>query len=262
MKKLVIGNWKMYPTLSDGLVLATTLRQKMTEIKGVDVAIAPPASWLVPIKLAWKHRLDNLHLAAQNVWAEDQGAFTGEISAFMLKDIVSYAILGHSERREFLDEDSELVAEKVQSCLKWGITPVVCVGEGKKVLLSDGSVNTAQWARLQEQLLESLRGVKADQLAKVVIAYEPVWAISTHHPTAAASPAYVEAVIGKLRSALSKRLTSGAAGQVRFLYGGSVTAATAGDYLRQQEVAGLLVGRASVNGREFAEICALAARIG
>lgn len=261
MKKLIVGNWKLYPTLSDSLVLATSLKTALEDIKGVEIAVAPPTAWLVPVRTSWKHKLPYLHLAAQNIWPEDQGAFTGEVSAYMLKDVVSYAIVGHSERRN-MGEDSEQVAEKAQACLKWGITPIVCVGEEKKIIHADGTIDSYVWSRLSEQLLESLQGIGSAKLASVVIAYEPVWSISAHNPSSIAKPEYVERIIAKLRAKLAEKYGNAPASQVRFLYGGSVNATSAGDYMREREVGGLLIGSASVKAKDFVETCRLAAKLG
>ncbi len=260
MKRLIIGNWKLYPTLSDSLVLATALKSALEDIKGIEIAIAPPTAWLVPISTSWKHKLPYLHLAAQNIWPEDQGAFTGEVSAYLLKDLVSYAIVGHSERRS-MGEESEQVSEKAQACLKWGITPVICVGEAKKIIHADGTVDSYQWSRLSEQLMESLRGITQAKLPEVVIAYEPVWSISAHNPSSVAKPEYVEQIIAKLRLTLGEKYGREPASQVRFLYGGSVSAQTAGNYLREREVRGLLIGSASVKAKDFIETCRIAATL-
>lgn len=260
-KKLVVGNWKLYPTLSDSLVLAASFKRSLEDIQGVDVAIAPPASWLVSIAREWKHQLPHLRLAAQNIHAEDQGAFTGEISAYLLKDIISYAIIGHSERRS-MGEKSEAVSQKAQACLKWGITPIVCVGETKKIMSDDGSTDSAEWARLREELKESVKAVTKAKLTETVIAYEPVWAISSHHPASAADPSYAQAMIAKLRLELADQFGNQIASQIRFLYGGSVASANAADYLRLGEVGGLLVGHESVKAKDFTAICRSAARAG
>lgn len=261
MQKLIVGNWKLYPTLSDSIVLSTTLKRSLEEIKGVEAVIAPPLPWLVPIHQGWRHRLNHLHLAAQNIWADDQGAFTGEISAYMLKDIVRYAIVGHSERRA-VGEDSEMVSEKVQACLKWGVTPILCVGEAKKIIYADGTTNSYQWSRLAEQMIESLSGVSRAKLSSVVIAYESVWAISSHNPASIAKPGYVEQIITKLRTKLADKFGNEAASSVRFLYGGSVAHENAADYLRLPELGGLLIGSASVKAKDFTETCRLAAKLG
>ena len=113
--KLIVGNWKMYPTLSDSMVLASTLKKSLEEINGVEVVLAPPTAWLVSIAETWKHKPQHLSLAAQNIWPNDQGAYTGEVSAYLLKNIVQYAIVGHSERRQNALDDNQLVHQKIKA---------------------------------------------------------------------------------------------------------------------------------------------------
>src|SRR5438552_629434 len=116
MAKVIIGNWKMYPTLSDSLVLTATLKKGLEELKGVEVIIAPPQPWLVPVIEAWGHRLSHVHFASQNIWPDDQGAFTGETSAYLLKNLIRSALVGHSERRLNNHETNDLIHEKILSC--------------------------------------------------------------------------------------------------------------------------------------------------
>lgn len=255
--KLIVGNWKMYPTLSDSLVLAATFKRALEDLRGVEVALAPPIAWLVPIAESWPRRLPHVHLAAQNIWSNDQGAFTGEVSAYMLKNIVSFAIVGHSERRRRASEDNDLVHQKVQACLQWGITPILCLGETKKMVDATGRFDAYQWEKVVAQLLEGVAPAKGDQLSKIVIAYEPVWAIGSG---TAATPEYTLRVIAKLKEKLTEEYDSKAAGVVRFLYGGSVTPSNAAEFLRYPEIGGLLTGGVSVKAKDFIQICRLAAK--
>lgn len=257
MKKLIVGNWKMYPTLSDSLVLAASVKQSLDELSGVDVVIAPPTPWLVPILEGWKHKVGHLHFAAQNIWPEDQGAFTGETSAYMLKNLVSYTIIGHSERRNYQGEENELLSAKVHAALKWGIKPILCVGEAKKMVDSQGKFDNYQWEQMSEQLIEGLSGVKADQLEKVVIAYEPVWAIGTHNP---ATAEYAVKVITKLKEKLTEKYGSNAS-LAKFIYGGSVSTTNAAEYLKFPEIQGLLIGGLSVKSADFIKVCHLASKL-
>lgn len=258
MNKLIIGNWKMYPTLSDAVVLATSLKSGIDDLAGVEVIIAPPMPWLVPVAEHWRHRPKHLHLAAQNVWPEDQGAYTGETSPYLLKDIISYALIGHSERRRYNAEDDDIIAQKIHACLKWRITPIVCVGEAKKAMMADGKVDNREWKKLADQLMAALEGLTADQLEKIVIAYEPVWAIGGTNP---ASPDYANKMIERLTDRVTEKYGRAAATNLRFLYGGSVTSTQATDYLRYPAISGLLVGSASVKAKEFLEICRQAAHL-
>lgn len=255
MKKLIVGNWKMYPTLSDSIVLAGSVRSGLEGIGGVQVVIAPPISWLVPVIEHWKRSLPNVHFGAQNIWPDDQGAFTGEVSAYMLKHMVKYAIVGHSERRN-AGEDDDLISRKVSACLRWRIKPILCVGETRK-MISGETVDQNEWRKVSKQLSEGLSGVKKDSIDDIVIAYEPVWAIGSSNP---ATPEYCLKVVERIRSNLKDKYGS-AADMVQILYGGSVESSNAAEYLRHPEIAGLLVGGASVKAKEFINICRAASSI-
>lgn len=247
----------MYPTLSDSLVLASTLRNRLETLKGIDVVLVPPIAWLTPILDGWKHKLDHVHLGVQNIWAQDQGAYTGEVSAYMVKDLAKYVIIGHSERRRNNGEDDDLIREKLQACLRWRLRPILCIGETKRVLDSSGRVDSYQWQRLTSQMIEGLHGVKADDLTRVVIAYEPVWAIGNSRT---ASGEYAGEVIKRLRARLTEKYPRQIVDEVRFLYGGSVEPHNTHELLGSPEINGLLVGTASVKTKDFLKICEIAAR--
>lgn len=255
--KLVVGNWKMYPTLSDSLVLAATLKRSFEDLRGVEVVLAPPTAWLVTLVESWKHKLPQVHFAAQNVWPNDQGAYTGETSVYMLKNIVQYAIIGHSERRQYAGEDNDLIHQKVQACLQWGIKPILCVGESKKMIDVKGSFDNYQLGIVSEQLLEGVSAAKKDNFSKVAVAYEPIWAIGTNNP---ATAEYTCQVIAKLKEKLTEKFGVGSAEMVKFLYGGSITTANVADFLQYSEIDGLLAGGVSVKAKEFIQICRLAAQ--
>lgn len=253
MMKLIVGNWKMYPTLSDSLVLAASLKSGLEEIIGVETVIVPPAIWLPTIIEHWKHQLPNVSFGVQNIYPEDQGAYTGEISAYFVKDLVKYAIIGHSERRNYLREDNDLINRKVHTALRWRIKPILCIGEAKKVIAKDGTINEQyHWTKLSEQLREGMAGVKKDRLDDIVIAYEPIWAVGTNNP---ASADYAIEVIIKLREVIAQKYGVSAADTVRFLYGGSVDPSNAMEYLRHDQINGLLIGGGSVKARSFITIC-------
>ncbi|MEX1123767.1 MAG: triose-phosphate isomerase [Patescibacteria group bacterium] len=259
MNKLIVGNWKMYPTLSDSLVLAASLKSGLEEVGAVEVVLAPPSIWLPSIVEHWRHKLPNVTFGVQNIYPEDQGAYTGEISAYFVKSLAKYAIVGHSERRSHLREDNDLINRKIHSLLRWKMSPILCVGEAKKVLDGNGNiVEPYHWAKLSEQLQEGISGVKKDRLDEVVIAYEPVWAIGSSNP---ASADYAVQVIGKLRDILAEKYGPAAAAGVRIIYGGSVEPSNALEYLRNEQIGGLLVGGASVKAQSFLTICRHAAAI-
>lgn len=256
--KIIIGNWKMYPTLSDSLVLSASLKKNLELISGVDVVIAPPTAWLVSIIEHWQKPGAQTNFAAQNVWPEDQGAYTGEVSAYMVKDLVKYALVGHSERRSLAGEDNDLTHQKVQACLKWGIKPVLCVGESRKIINDDGKIDSHQWNKLVDQLIEGLSPAKAEDLGRITVAYEPVWAIGTKNP---ASDSYATQIITKLRLVLAEKYGEKYATQVKFLYGGSVDKNNAIEFLRHDEIDGILAGGVSVKANDFIEICRIAAKV-
>lgn len=257
MQKLIVGNWKMYTTISDALVLAGHLRSSLRDISGAEVVLAPPTVWLPSVVGAWGSKLRNVSFGAQNVWSDDQGAYTGEVSVYMLKNMIKYAIVGHSERRNYAGESDELINEKVRSCLKWQVRPILCVGEDEQVL-SNGSISSQyRWEKLVNQMINGLRGVARDRLDEVTIAYEPVWAIGTSNP---ATPEYAAEVITRLKERLSKEYDASSVQGVRWLYGGSVAASNAAEFLRFSEINGLLVGSASVKSKDFTRIVELSAR--
>lgn len=247
-----MGNWKMYPTLSDAIILASGIKKHLEELQGVQVVIAPPTPWLVPVKETLHRSGKHLHLSSQNAWSEDQGAFTGETSAYLLKDIVKFAIIGHSERRSINKEDNVLISKKIKACLRWQIRPIVCVGELKKAQNSDGTLDQYEWSRLSNQVMDALEGVNKDLLEQIIIAYEPVWAIGTSN---AATGEYAYKIIERLRERIAKKYTGMVASSINFLYGGSVNAQNSSEFLRYPQINGLLVGNASVNIKEFIEIC-------
>lgn len=253
--KLIIGNWKMYPTLTDSLVLAPSLKSALVDLRGVEVVLAPPTPWLVPIIESWKHSVPHIHFSAQNIWPEDQGAYTGEISAYLLKNLVQFALVGHSERRHLQNESDELINEKLHACMKWQIRPILCIGEEKKIYDASGETDDYQLTKVRKQLNEGLAGVKQEDMGRVVVAYEPVWAIGTSNP---ASSEYATQVIRMLRDEIGKKYPS-LAERVKILYGGSVSSTNAGQFLKEDGVDGLLVGSASVKVKEFVEICRVAA---
>lgn len=256
-RPLVVGNWKMYPTLSDSLVLASSLKAKLETLKGVEVALLPPIAWLAPIIEGWKHRSEHIQLGVQNIWAEDQGAYTGEVSAYMVKDLAKYALIGHSERRRNQHEDDDIVREKLLACLRWRLTPILCVGETKRVLDASGRVDAYQWQRITAQLMEALHGIKPDDLHRVIFTYEPVWAIGNGRT---ATPEYAGEVIRRLKERLSEKYPKHVVANVRFLYGGSVEPHNTHELLAHPDIDGLLVGTNSVKAKEFLKICEIAAR--
>lgn len=250
-RRLIIGNWKMNTTLAEAMTLATAIKEGAGQLSGVDLVICPPFPWLVPVaEILATHRQSALHLGAQNIAWQSGGAYTGEVSAAMLKGIVDYAIIGHSERRRYCHETGPMLAKKIRLSLDNKIKPVLCVGELTKptaaVLRDPTAIGERQFVKLIEILAETVDHLTADERSKLVVAYEPVWAISANSGAEPADPHYVNAAA----AALAEHLPSG----TPILYGGSVNSTNAGHYLAQAAIAGLLVGGASLKATEFLKV--------
>lgn len=257
-RPLVAGNWKMNLTLSQARELVAGIRAGLdrlgTEAEKVEVAVCPPAVYLFPI--AEMLRDGTVRLGAQNLYHERAGAFTGEVSAEMLADVgAHFVIIGHSERRHTIGhlEDDWMVNRKVQAALGAGLTPIVCVGE---TLAERQAGQTLEV--LTFQLTAALIGVRGVSPERLVIAYEPVWAIGTGHN---ATPEQAQEAHGHLRGRL-RELVGAPADQVRILYGGSVKPDNAGELMSQPDVDGGLIGGASLRAESFLGIvgAALAAK--
>ena len=250
MRRLLIaGNWKMHLTRAECVKLAEELVRGVKSVSGADVAVCPPAVYLDAVGAAIKG--SPIGLGAQNMYHEAQGAFTGEVSGRMLKDIgCQYVILGHSERRHVLGETDQQINRKVHAALQHGLIPILCLGETLEERESDRTREV-----VQRQLEGSLAGVGDKQMAELVIAYEPVWAIGTGK---VASPEQAEEVHADLRRMIESRYNAGVASRVRIQYGGSVKADNAGQLLAQENIDGALVGGASLKADSFLGILAAA----
>ena len=247
---LVAGNWKMHKTAAEavGLVRALLVEPLPT---GVEVAVCPPFTALAEVHRA----LDgsSVRLGAQDMHWEGQGAFTGEISPVMLRDLgCHYAIIGHSERRQFFAETDEAVARKTAAAFAHGLVPIMCVGER----LEERDAGQTEVV-VTRQTIAGTQAVDERQASTVVIAYEPVWAIGTGR---SASGVEANRVIALIRATLSERFGANAAAQTRILYGGSVTPENAAEFSAQPEIDGALVGGASLDAVKFLRIIQAAAR--
>jgi triosephosphate isomerase len=248
-RKFIAGNWKMNLNRALGEELADALAGALKSESVVEVAVCPPSVYLDAVhkKLVGSA----VGLGAQNCHHEPKGAFTGELSPAMLVDIgCKYVILGHSERRAIFHESNQEVNRKVLSALAANLTPIVCVGE---TLEQRQAQQTS--AVVREQFEGSLAGLNAEQVAKLVIAYEPVWAIGTG---VVATPQQAEEVHADLRKLIETRYDAQLAAQVRIQYGGSVTADNAATLLSQPNIDGALVGGASLKADSFLAIVAAA----
>lgn len=247
---LIAGNWKMNLNREQSLDLARAVAEASCDIGHAEIVICPPSVYIEPVH----HVISGapVGLGAQNMHHEAAGAFTGEVSAEMLVDVgCTHVILGHSERRQWFHETDEDVFQKTVAALRAGLTPIVCLGER----LDDRDAGRTEEV-IRRQFHGSLAGLDVDQAAKVVIAYEPVWAIGTGK---VATPEQAEAVHSDLRKMLNERYNAEAAQAVRILYGGSVKPENAAQLLAQPNVDGALVGGASLVAAQFLAIVAGAA---
>lgn len=252
MKKLIIGNWKMYPaSIKDAKAKFVGIRKVASNLRNVQTVICPPFVYGSELKkLVTGHRCT---IGAQNAWTENEGAFTGEVSPAMIASLgLNYVILGHSERRAGGETD-ELINKKVLAAIKVKLTVVLCVGEQERD--PDG-----EYLKLiAAQLRADLKGVQKKDLAQLVIAYEPIWAIGKNALRAATAEDALEVAISIKKSLAD--LYGGEAGKVEILYGGSVDAKNAGEFLLKSNVSGLLVGRASLDVNIFTKILESADKI-
>jgi len=240
---LIAGNWKMHKTVGDAIALVQALKREPVS-QGVEVAVCPPFSALSDVSRALEGSA--IRLGAQDMFWEPQGAFTGEISPLMLRDVrCHYVIVGHSERRQHFAETDEAVARKVRAAFAHDVLPIMCVGER----LEDRDAGQAERV-VARQTEAGTAGLEPEQAGRLVIAYEPVWAIGTGR---SASAEEANRVIGLIRGLLSERF-GGAAANTRILYGGSVTPDNAAEFIRQPEVDGALVGGASLDASKFLAI--------
>jgi len=235
-KKLIAGNWKMNMTPTEAGLFAKELAPKLDADKA-DVVFCVPAIALCCVKEVMSGT--KIEVGAQNIHQADAGAFTGEISASMLKDMgIKYCVIGHSERREYFAETDETVNLKTKKALEFGIIPIVCVGE--KLDQRDKNV-TIELVRMQVKL--ALDGISAADAAKVVIAYEPIWAIGTGRT---ATKEQAQEVCAAVRAVVQEIYNADVAGKVRILYGGSVSADNATELFNMPDIDGGLVGGASI----------------
>jgi triosephosphate isomerase len=250
-RPLIAGNWKMNLERASSVALAEAVAKGSAGLEGVDVAVCPPFVYLDPVAQALQG--SKVGLGAQDMYHEAKGAFTGEISAAMLLDVAcKYVILGHSERRHILGETDAEINKKVRAALAAGLIPILCVGE----LLAEREAGQTG-AVIRRQVTGSLAGLSAEEMAKTVIAYEPVWAIGTGKT---ATPDQAEDVHLDLRRILEDRYNKQVAEQVRIQYGGSVTADNAAQLLAQPDIDGALVGGASLKPATFLAIVGAAAK--
>jgi len=244
-RPIIAGNWKMNNTIAAGKQLVKDLAPLVKDNSSVDIVVCPTATALAGVAEAVKG--SNIHVGAQNVHWEKSGAYTGEISTEMLNEIgVEYCVLGHSERRDYFGETDEGVNKRAKAAFAAGITPIICCGESLEIREAGNYID-----HVVKQINAALEGFSAADVAKLVIAYEPIWAIGTGK-TATFDQA--EEVCKAIREAVAKKFDQAAADAIRIQYGGSVKPATIKDLMKQPNVDGALVGGASLKAKDFSEI--------
>jgi len=245
----VAGNWKMNTTVTEAEKLVIEMLDKLDRIEGVERVLCPPFVSLVAINMMLQG--SSLKLGAQNMYFETKGAYTGEISSPMLRELCEFVILGHSERRWYFGETDEIVNKKVKAALANKLKPILCVGER----LAENEAGKTEEV-INRQVTAALNGI--EPVSNLVIAYEPVWAIGTGK---AASGKQAAATIQFIRDVLAKLWNKSIAQDLRILYGGSVTSANISEFISHTEIDGALVGGASLKAEEFVSIVAQTAEI-
>lgn len=243
-KKLIVGNWKMYNNTHKASLLLHALSEKVKTPRGVDVVLCPNLLALQSLSLQINHR--QFRLGAQNCYWRDEGAFTGEVAAEMLRGVVDYVIVGHSERRHVFHETERDIRQKVQAVLRNKMKPILCVGETAAERTDGETIEI-----VRDQLISGLANITSEEMGDLAIAYEPVWAIGTGKiPTSDDVVDVVRAVRKQITALYGKKASE----DVRFLYGGSVDATNAEGFLAVNGVDGLLIGGASLKPEVFAAI--------
>jgi len=243
---LIAGNWKMNNNIEESLKLVETLISLTATINNsVNILVCPPFTALYPIKQLLNG--SNIKLGAQNMHFENFGAYTGEISAKMLEDIgVEYVIIGHSERRQYFNESDETVNKKLKTAIKYGIKPILCVGE-----TLEQRENSEEEFTVKKQIVSDLLGITPEDAMKIAIAYEPIWAIGTG---LTATSAQANEMASFIRNTIEELYTTEISQNIIIQYGGSVNGGNASEIMNQSDIDGALVGGASLKAEEFIKI--------
>lgn len=235
---IVVANWKMNTNLSDAMVLTQTIKNGFENIDHVEGVLAPPAVWLYPMHEKISDcSIKHLSLCAQNIHSEEEGAYTGEISVVMIKSMVKYVLIGHSERNSF-GETVQQSNQKIKLALKYNLSPIVFVGEHQR--------NSPE-GEVVEDAKQLLKGVDREDYSKLNLVYEPLWAISSQKGAEPASASEVEKTVTALKKTFGE--------ETRVLYGGSVNSQNCTEFLRLDDIDGVVVGNDSLNAKHFLEIC-------
>lgn len=242
MQRLLIANWKMNCDYKEAGELADFYRTHLKSSQNIHLVVCPPAIWLEDLAKIFKN--SHIELGVQNISNLEYGAITGEISASMVKEFAKYVICGHSERRKFFHESDELINQKIKIALKHNLMPILCVGEEVK-----GDNNSFLF-----QVSKGLAGISKKDIKKVIIAYEPVWAISSNQGSKAASPDYAAEIIDSIRDRLAVIYGREISEKIKILYGGSVNSKNIKSFTDCQTIDGFLVGGASLKAEGFKNI--------
>ena len=244
-KPVIAGNWKMHNTISEALDLVRGIKVQVEGVADVEIIVAPVYTSLVSVAAELKG--SNIHVASQNIFWEEKGAFTGEIAPNMITDAgCSHAIIGHSERRQYFGETDETVNKRVKAALAAGLIPILCVGE---TLEERDAGNTI--AVVETQIKGGLVDISAEDMAKIIVAYEPVWAIGTGKT---ATPDMAEDVHKQIRSIIAEISDAAIADGMRILYGGSVKPENVDELMAQPDIDGALVGGAALKADSFVRL--------
>jgi len=246
-RPIIVGNWKMYKTSSEAVTLVKELIDLVEDAKGVDAAVAPPFTALQSVAALLESGNTRVGLGAQNMHWEDEGAYTGEVSPAMLKELnVKYVIIGHSERRAYFGETDEGVNKKVAAAIAHRLTPIMCVGETLEEREEERTTEV-----VKRQIFGGLKDLKAQDVGQMVIAYEPIWAIGTGRSATAKD---ANDVIRHIRALVGSQFGQEVAKEVRIQYGGSVKPDNIGEFMAEPDIDGALVGGASLEAQSFAKI--------
>lgn len=244
-KPVIAGNWKMYKTQAEAVETIKSLRDTVDDVERVEVVVCPTFTCLAACADALSGSV--IKLGSQNAHYESEGAFTGEISVEMLHDVgCELVILGHSERRQYFNEDDALISKKLQKVLQSPLTPILCIGETLEER-EDGRVDEVVLGQLER----ALAGLTEEQISRIILAYEPVWAIGTGKT---ATPETAEEVHSMIRRWLAAKFSGDLANALRILYGGSVKPGNIAELMSQPNIDGALVGGASLDSESFAQI--------
>ena len=250
-KPFIAGNWKMYKTIPEAVEMVKALKEASSEQIEAELVVIPPMTVLSEVKKAIEG--SQVKLGAQNMYWEDEGAFTGEISAPMLKDAgCEYAVIGHSERRQYFGETDETVNKKIKAALAHDLIPIMCIGESLDEREKGKTIE-----KVEDQINAGLEGLGKDEISRLIIAYEPIWAIGTG---LTATPSQAEEVHIFIREKLAEKYGNETASCAIILYGGSVKPASTYELLKEKNINGALVGGASLEADSFIQIATEAIR--